>query len=162
MSSTTEQIVAQEQQDHDDELTERRRQNIEATPPEREFEQADGPSDEEVKPEEQQPEGGQQPLLDRSQYETEPLAIQKVDGQPVDRIRIKLTGEVMLDRSDPADVALFNRLKLGKAVELRVAGVVQRSAGAKATGKDGELDVIVGDKTLKIDTIWLLEPEQLG
>lgn len=158
MSSTTEQIVAQEQQDHDDELTERRRQNVEATPPERELEQAGEPEEEAEDPD-TPPETA---LFDRSQYEREGLGITKIDGQPVDRIAIKLTGEVMLDRSDQADVAVFNKLALGKAVELRVAGVVQRSTGAKATGRDGDLDVIVGSKTLKIDSVWVLSPEQLA
>jgi hypothetical protein len=98
-------------------------------------------------------------LFDRSQYDKEGFQIPKVDGQSVDRIAVAVTGEIMLDRSDEADVALYNRLALGKEVELRVAGKVQGTGAKGATNRDGDLDVIVGKKTIKVGTVWVLDPE---
>ena len=100
-------------------------------------------------------------LFDASDYEREDLAIAKVDGNQVDRIAIKVSGRVMLDRSDPADVALFNRLKLNQEVELRCAGKVTGIGAGFTTGKDGDLDAVVSSKNLKVDTIWVLDPEDM-
>lgn len=100
-------------------------------------------------------------LFDRSKFETEELALPKVDDQTIDRISVKLTGEIMLDRSDPADVALFRKLKLGKEVELRLAGKVTGSGGRGNTNRDGDLDVVVGTKTIKADTVYVLDPNEL-
>lgn len=105
---------------------------------------------------------GQAAAFDRSQYELEGLQIPKVDGQSVDKIAIKFGGRVMLDRSDLADVAMFNKLRLGQDVELRISAKVSNSGGAGFTkSKQGDLDAIVGSKSLTVDSVWLLEPENL-
>jgi hypothetical protein len=100
-------------------------------------------------------------LFDKSAYDREDLQIPKVDGQSIDKIRVDFQGSIMLDRSSPADVALYNRLVLGKAAELRVSGKVSGTGAGWTTNRDGDLDAIVGKRTIKIDTVWLLEPEQL-
>lgn len=100
-------------------------------------------------------------LFDRSQYDREDLQIAKIDGQTVDKIRIDFTGSIMLDRSDPADVALFNRIHLTGDCELRVAGKVSGFGGGYTTGKEGDLDAIVGRKTVKVTTVYVLTPEEL-
>lgn len=101
-------------------------------------------------------------LFNRDQYELEGLQIPKVDGQSIDKIAIKFSGRVMLDRSDPADVAMFNRLQLGQDVELRISAKVSNSGGAGfTTSKEGDLDAVVGSKSLAVDSVWVLEPEQL-
>lgn len=101
-------------------------------------------------------------LFNRDQYELEGLQIPKVDGQPIDKIAIKFSGRVMLDRSDPADVQMFNRLQLGQDVELRISAKVSNSGGAGfTTSKEGDLDAVVGSKSLAVDSVWVLEPEQL-
>lgn len=100
-------------------------------------------------------------LFDKAQYDSPELAIPKVDGQGIDKIRVAFTGSVMLDRSDPRDVALFNKLTLGKDVELRVAGKVSRTATGWTTNREGDLDAVVGERTCKIDTVWILDPENL-
>lgn len=105
---------------------------------------------------------GQAQAFDRSQYDKPGMQIEKIDGQTVDKIAIRFGGRVMLDRSDPKDVALFNRLKLGLPVELRVAGSVGTHTGGKATNRDGDLDVIVGTKGIKIDTVYVLVAEELA
>ena len=115
-------------------------------------------SDSSTSNEEAKPEGG---LFDASDYDREDLAIPKVDGNQVDRIAIKVSGRVMLDRSDPADVALFNRLKLNQEVELRCAGKVTGLGTGFTTGKDGDLDAVVSSKNLKVDTVWVLDPEDM-
>lgn len=106
--------------------------------------------------------GDQGKLLDPSAYDREDLAIPKVDGQGIDRIRVGFSGGVMLDRSEPADVALYNRLKLGDEVELRVSARVSGTGAKGATNREGDLDVVVGEKTLHVTTVYVLTPEQLG
>jgi hypothetical protein len=100
-------------------------------------------------------------LFDRSQYDREDLAIPKVDGKQIDKIRVSFGGSVLLDRSAPADVALFNRLTLGHDVELRVSGKVGKSSTGFTTNREGDLDAIVGDRALRIDSVWILDPEDL-
>lgn len=100
-------------------------------------------------------------LFNKEQYDREDLQIDRIDGQTVDKIRVDFTGSVMLDRSDPADVKMYNALTLGKECELRVAGKVSGSAGGYTTAKEGDLDAVVGKKSVKIDTVWVLEPEHL-
>lgn len=100
-------------------------------------------------------------LFSKEQYDREDLQIDKIDGESVDKIKVKLSGSVMLDRSDPADVALYNRLRLGKECELRIAGSVSGSGGGKTTNKDGDLDAIVGVKTVNVDSLWVLTAEEL-
>lgn len=101
-------------------------------------------------------------LFSAADYDREDLQIAKIDGQSIDKIRVKFSGSVMLDRSDPADVALFNRLTLGNGAEIRAAGKVSGTGAGFTTNKDGDLDAVVGEKTLKVETVWVLEPEQLG
>jgi hypothetical protein len=100
-------------------------------------------------------------LFDRSQYEREDLAIPKVDGQPIDKIRVKFSGSVMLDRSDPADVALYNKLVLGREAELRCSGKVSGVGTGWTTNREGDLDAVVGERTMKVDSVWILDPENL-
>ena len=100
-------------------------------------------------------------LFDSSAYEREDLAIPKVDGEGIDKIRLAFTGSVMLDRSNPADVALYNRAMLARDLELRISGRVARVATGYTTGKEGDLDAVVGERTIKVDSVWILDPETL-
>lgn len=68
----------------------------------------------------------------------------------------------MLDRSAPGDVALFNRLKLGKECEIRCSGTVKGVGTSFAASREGDLDAVVGEKTVAVDSVWVLEPEALG
>ena len=94
-------------------------------------------------------------LFDRSQYEREDLAIPKVDGQTIDRIRLDFSGSVFLDRSNPQDVALYNRLTLKGDVTLMVEGRCSDTGAKGATDRDGNLDVIVGHKKVRVHTVYL-------
>jgi len=104
---------------------------------------------------------GQTVLVDRSEYEREDLAIDKVDGNAIDRIRITFSGTVSLDRSEPNDVALYNRLRLGREVTLKVEGRASGTGAKEATGRDGDLDVIVGLKTVTVTTVYVPAAEEL-
>jgi hypothetical protein len=100
-------------------------------------------------------------LFDRSQYQKPELRIDEVDGQEVDKIWLKLTGRVALDRTKAEDVALFNRVRLGQDVELRVAGKGARVGTGYTTSKGGDLEAIVGEREIRIDTVYVLGPEEL-
>ena len=100
-------------------------------------------------------------LFDGSDYDREDLALPKVDGHGIDRIAIAFSGEIMLDRSDPAHVALFRRLALFKSVELWVSATAKGQTTSGATNRDGDLDVVVGKRSLKIETVRIIPPEGL-
>lgn len=94
-------------------------------------------------------------LFDRSQFEREDLAIDKVDGNPIDRIKLEFAGAVFLDRSAPADVALYNKLRLGHDVTLMVEGKCSSTGAKGATDREGDLDVVVGAKGVKVTTVYI-------
>ena len=97
--------------------------------------------------------GGQTAIIDRSAYEREDLQIPKIDGNTIDRISIKFSGEVFLNRSDPSDVGVYNELRLGRDVALLIEAKCSSTAGKGATDRDGDLDVVVGTKGLKIHSL---------
>lgn len=100
-------------------------------------------------------------LFDRSQYEREDLRLAKVDGNQVDRIALKFSGTVFLDRSEPADVALYRKLALGRDVTLQVEGRCNATAAKGATDREGDLDVIVGEKGVKVHTVYLAVADEV-
>ena len=101
-------------------------------------------------------------LFDRSQYDDPELAIAKVDGQEIDKIRLTFSGSVMLDRSDKADVALYNKLVLSDStVTLMVEGECTATGAKKNTNREGDLDVIVGVKGVKIGSVYVATQEMV-
>lgn len=93
-------------------------------------------------------------LIDPAEYESEALSLAKVDGNAITRIALAFTGEIFLDRSDPEDVALYRTLVLGKGdIDLRVKAKCSGTGAKLATDKGGELDVVVGRKTLRIESV---------
>jgi hypothetical protein len=97
--------------------------------------------------------GGQTAIIDRTQYEREDLQIPKIDDQTVDRIEIKFTGSIFLDRSDVSDVAVYNELRFQRDVSLLIEAKCSNVAAKGATDRDGDLDVVVGSKTLKVHSL---------
>lgn len=100
-------------------------------------------------------------LFDASAYDREDLALPKVDGHAIDRIAVAFSGEVMLDRSNPDHVALFRRLTLFKNAELWISGSVKGIGTTGATNREGELDVVVGKRSIKVEHVRILGPEDL-
>lgn len=94
-------------------------------------------------------------------YNDPALAIPKIDGQSIGRIAVAFSGEIFLDRTTKEDVALYNSLVMGRDVELRVAAKVVGTGAKGATNRDGDLDVIVGKKSLTVKTLYVLTPEEL-
>ena len=84
------------------------------------------------------------PLFNAADYDREDLAIPKIDGNPIDRIALNFSGSVMLDRSAPLDVGLYNGIHSEATVELSVEAKWGGTAATPATNRDGDLDVIVG------------------
>lgn len=97
--------------------------------------------------------GEQAAAFDPSAYDREDLQIPKIDGQSIDRISIKFSGEIFLDRSEPSDVAVYNALRLGKDVGLLIEAKCSSTAAKGATDRDGDLDVVVGTKGLKVHSL---------
>lgn len=100
-------------------------------------------------------------LFDTDDYRDPTLALPQIDGHDIDRIAIKFGGEIMLDRSDPAHVALWRRVKLGQKIEMWVEAKGLGYEGKGATNKDGELDVIVAKRSVSVQHVRVLGPEDL-
>lgn len=107
------------------------------------------------------PPGEQGTLVNPTDYDDPELAIAKIDGNAIDRIALSFSGTVYLDRSDRADVKLYNALKLGRDVTIMVEGKCLGTAGKGATNREGELDVVVGQKTVKVTTVYRPAAEDL-
>lgn len=127
--------------------------SVTVTPREQERTSDEEPKEEDPAAPPPDPEGKR--LFNAADYEREDLAIAKVDGNQVDRIAVKFAGEVFLDRSDPADVALYNKLRLGSEVTLMVEGRVSGTGAKGATDREGDLDVVVGQKAVKVGTVYI-------
>lgn len=95
-------------------------------------------------------------LFNAAQYDDPELRLSKVDGQSIDKIKLAFSGQVMLDRGNKADVELYRKLSLGKGdVTLMVEGRCSSSGAKQSTNRAGDLDVIVGEKTVKIETVYV-------
>lgn len=113
------------------------------------------PTDEATKPEADPEPGAQAAAFDVDDYADPALSIHKVDGHQIDRIALTFSGTVFLERGDAEDVALYNRLKLGRDVTLQVEAKTSGSGAKGATDKDGDLDVVVGEKKLKVHSVYI-------
>lgn len=133
-----------------------RRQNVEEGEPAEVIEQDDSDTKEADPDTKTPPEpapGEQAAAFNASDFDREDLQIPKIDGQSIDRISIKWSGEVFLDRSDPDDVAVYNALRLGKDVSLLVEAKCSSTGAKGATDREGDLDVIVATKGLKVHSL---------
>lgn len=104
---------------------------------------------------------GQGTLVDPADYTDPELALPKVDGESIDKIELAFSGRVFLDRSSKADVALFRDLKLGRDVTLMVEARCQGTGATGSTNREGDLDVVVGGKRLKVHSVYRPAAEDL-
>lgn len=81
-------------------------------------------------------------LFDKSAYESEELALPKIDGEGVDKIAVKVNGRVWLERGSAEHVALVRDVKLGQEVTLVCRATVRMPVPGYTTDKEGDLDVI--------------------
>lgn len=84
----------------------------------------------------------------------EALSLPRIDGQSIDRIDVNFSGSIRLDRSDPADVALFKRLALGKEVDLRVVGVAAGKDARISYDEDGYPGETTARAKVKVTTLY--------
>lgn len=126
MSTTLEQQVAEEQAEHEANQT----------------------------PEPVAEEGGQTQVFDKSDYDREDLALPKVDGEATDKIAIKFSGRVMLDRTDPRDVALMRAMRLGSDITLMVEAKCAGKGHGFTTNKEGDLDAVVLEHVAKVHSVY--------
>lgn len=106
--------------------------------------------------------GEQATLVNPADYDDPELAIAKVDGNSIDRIALTFSGTVYLDRSDVADVRLYNGLKMGHGITLMIEGKTLAAGAKGATNREGELDVVVGTKGVKVTSVYRPAAEDLA
>jgi hypothetical protein len=85
------------------------------------------------------PEAPDRTVEEEHQHEVPPeqLALPMIDGRSMDAIEVKIAGTIKLDRSDPSDVALIRKLKLGQEVALKIDAMVVERSGRTALDRDG-------------------------
>ncbi len=99
-------------------------------------------------------------LFDADSY----LSVPTVDGQATDGLEIAFAGKIKYEATDEAGRAQFEALTLGKAVELRVSGVVTKKSGAwkvVSAETEKEREVVTGAVGVKVTDLRILSPEQL-
>lgn len=90
----------------------------------------------------------------KSEAAPEALSLPQIDGQGIDRIDVNFSGSIRLDRSDPADVALFKRLALGKEVDLRVVGIAAGKDARISYDEDGYPGETTARAKVKVTTLY--------
>lgn len=112
------------------------------------------PQEEPKQPVQEPPEGM---AFDRDIY----IEVPVIDGHTVDEIAISFSGTIKYDANDEYGKSLLSALRLGKPVELRVGGFVNRKPSGYRLDKDGE-PTVTGAAGVKIETVRLLRPEDLS
>jgi hypothetical protein len=101
-------------------------------------------------------------LFDAAAFETEALALPKVDGEGVSKIALRFGGRVWLDRSSASDVAMVRDLKMGQTVTLLVEATVGPPIPGYTTDKEGDLDVLSLSRRLAVTGVYKPVPEKLS
>lgn len=95
-------------------------------------------------------------LFDSGSYVDVPV----IDGQATDALVIAFGGSIKYEASDRAGQDLFNDLRLGKSVTLRVEGVVvDKKGGYKVNAAEEE--IVTGTARIKVETLYLPGPSEL-
>lgn len=84
----------------------------------------------------------------------EELALPRIDGRDIDRMEITFSGTIRLDRSDPADVALFRRAQLGKEIDVRVVGIAAGKHVTVSWDEDGYPGETTSSAKVKLTTVF--------
>lgn len=119
-----------------------------------EAQQAEGqPADDEPLTDEEAQEAKGE-LFDKSDYDREDIALPKVDGETTDKIAVKFSGTVLLERTDPNDVALMRKMRLGGDITLMVEAKCAGKGHGYTTSRDGELDAVVLTHAVRVHTVY--------
>lgn len=84
----------------------------------------------------------------------EELALPRIDQRDIDRIEIAFSGTIRLDRSDPADVALFRRAMLGKELDVRVVGIGRGKSATVSWDEDGYPGETTASAKVRLTTVF--------
>lgn len=84
----------------------------------------------------------------------------EIDGHSADKLKIAFNGNIEYDPTNETARALFESLRLGKPVDLRVAGHVAKKNGSWTENEEGET-VVTGTAGIKITSLHILTPEDL-
>lgn len=101
-----------------------------------------------------EPAGPEDALFDKSHYDDPELALPKVDGEGTDKIALKFSGTVFLDRMDPRDVELMRSMKIGGDVTLQIEGRCSKKGWGFTTDREGELDVVKLEHAVTVHTVY--------
>ena len=83
-----------------------------------------------------------------------------LDGQATTELQVTFAGGVKFEATDENAQKLFASLRLGRWVELRVAGFVSSKQGGYKENAEGE-STVTGKAAVKITDMHVLAPEDL-
>lgn len=83
------------------------------------------------------------------------------EGQRVDRFKVKFSGEIALDPSDPNDHKLIEALKLGADVRLTIDGTVKSRPHDVTLDGEGWVKNVISAASVAVHTVNLRKLEQL-
>lgn len=109
-------------------------------------------------PVEPDPEDGA--LFSKVVYDDPQLQLPGIDGETTDKIAVKFSGTVFLDRSDAADCELMRSMKIGGNVTLMVEGRVAKKGWGFTSDRDGDLDVVKLEHAINVQTVYKPVTEQ--
>lgn len=91
-------------------------------------------------------------VLAAPEEDTRQLRLPMFEGYKLDIIEVGFSGSVTLDLQDPNDLAFFQELRLGRAVDMHVSGVVTRRPHALSHDPQGR-SVVKSRAGIEIDGI---------
>lgn len=83
-----------------------------------------------------------------------------MDGQATDKLTISFSGSIEYSAHDWQGRALFEKMTLGKELELRVTGVVVGKSGSWKLNSSEE-EIVTGNAKMRISDIYVMSPEDL-
>lgn len=93
-------------------------------------------------------------LFDGAEYDDPKLRLPYVDEKPVDKISIRFSGTVDLDRMNPDHVELYRRFTLGHKIVLGdVAGIVLNKPSRQVRDKEGYVSDVAQTAVLSVESV---------
>lgn len=92
-------------------------------------------------------------LFDPAVFDSEELALPKVDGQGITKIQAKFGGGPWLDRALASDVALVRDIKVRERVTLLVDAIAGPPIPGYTTNREGDLDVLSLSRKFTVEAV---------